>query len=610
MQLPAFAAGSVTLAWDPSTDPTVTGYNIYYGGASGTYTNEICAGNATNATISGLVQGATYYFAATTYAASDMESPLSSEVSYLVPPNVPPVNQRPTLNAISNLTTNENAGLQTVSLSGITSGATNENQVLHVTAVSSNLTLIPNPTVNYTSPNTSGTLTFTPVANANGTAIISVMVNDGGTSNNIVTKTFTVTVNAVNQRPTLNAISNLTTNENAGLLTVNLSGITSGAANENQVLHVTAVSSNLTLIPNPTVNYTSPNTSGTLTFTPVANANGTVLVTVTVNDGGTSNNIVTRTFTVTVNAVNQTPTLNAITNLITNENAGLQTVNLSGITSGVANENQNLLVTAFSSDTNLVPNPTVNYTNAYTTGTLTFAPVTNAVGTAVITVTVNDGGASNNIVTRTFNITLNAVNTSSTNSLPTLDPVSNLVLNVGAGLQRITLTGISSGTTNTTRRLRVTARASNSLISRLMVQYICPGTNGTLTFRPGRLTGTATILVTVNNGQKSNNIITRTFTVTLEPRGTSTSSAATTGASANDKGSGDPAFAAVLTPLAPAGGRFAMQLVGKHGYKYVVEASTDLVHWVPVQTNTAPFTFVDAQAGQFSRRFYRSVSVP
>jgi hypothetical protein len=53
-----------------------------------------------------------------------------------------------------------------------------------------------------------------------------------------------------------------------------------------------------------------------------------------------------------------------------------------------------------------------------------------------------------------------------------------------------------------------------------------------------------------------------------------------------------------------------MQLVGKHGYKYVVEASTDLVHWVPVQTNTAPFTFVDAQAGQFSRRFYRSVSVP
>ena len=77
------------MAWNACTDPNVAGYNVYYGGASGAYTNEICAGNATNATISGLVEGATYYFAATTYAASGMESPFSSEVSYLVPLNVP-----------------------------------------------------------------------------------------------------------------------------------------------------------------------------------------------------------------------------------------------------------------------------------------------------------------------------------------------------------------------------------------------------------------------------------------------------------------------------------------------------------------------------------------
>ena len=126
MPLSAFATGSVTLAWNASTDPSVAGYNVYYGGASGAYTNEISVGNATNATISGLVQGTTYYFAATTYAASGMESPFSSEVSYLVPMNVPIVNQPPTLNAINNLAMNENAGLQTVSLSGITSGAIND----------------------------------------------------------------------------------------------------------------------------------------------------------------------------------------------------------------------------------------------------------------------------------------------------------------------------------------------------------------------------------------------------------------------------------------------------------------------------------------------------
>src|ERR1039458_479020 len=315
MQLSAYATGSVTLAWNASTDPSVAGYNVYYGGASGAYTNEISVGNATNATISGLVQGTTYYFAATTYAASGMESPFSSEVSYLVPMNAPIVNQPPTLNAISSLTINENAGLQTVSLSGITSGAANENQTLTVTAVSSSTGLIPNPTVNYTSANSTGSLTFTPVANGSGAATITVTINDGGASNNIVTRTFTVTVNAVNQPPTLNTISSLTINENAGLQTVNLSGIGSGAANENQTLTVTAVSSNTGLIPNPTVNYTSANSTGSLTFTPVVNKTGTATVTVTVNDGGTSNNIVTRTFTVTVNAVNQTPTLNAISNL-------------------------------------------------------------------------------------------------------------------------------------------------------------------------------------------------------------------------------------------------------------------------------------------------------
>jgi hypothetical protein len=193
MPLSAFATGSVTLAWNASTNSSIAGYNIYYGRASGAYTNKICAGNATNATVSVLVEGTTYYFAATTYAASGMESPFSSEVSYLVPMNVPIVNQPPTLNAINNLTINENAGLQTVSLSGITSGATNENQTLTVTAASSNTGLIPKPTVNYTNVNTTGNLTFRPVVNKTGTAILTVTVKEVGTSNT-VTRTFTVTV--------------------------------------------------------------------------------------------------------------------------------------------------------------------------------------------------------------------------------------------------------------------------------------------------------------------------------------------------------------------------------------------------------------------------------
>ena len=78
---------NVTLAWNRSTDPTVVSYNVYYGGASGNYTNTLSAGNATNATISGLVKGTTYYFAATTYSSSGVQSPFSNEVSYSVPTN-------------------------------------------------------------------------------------------------------------------------------------------------------------------------------------------------------------------------------------------------------------------------------------------------------------------------------------------------------------------------------------------------------------------------------------------------------------------------------------------------------------------------------------------
>ena len=78
-------AASVTVAWNKSTNSMVAGYNVHYGGTSGTYTNTVNAASATNTTISGLVQETTYYFAATTYLSSGLESAYSSEISYTVP---------------------------------------------------------------------------------------------------------------------------------------------------------------------------------------------------------------------------------------------------------------------------------------------------------------------------------------------------------------------------------------------------------------------------------------------------------------------------------------------------------------------------------------------
>jgi hypothetical protein len=81
----AFAEKTVTLAWDPSPGPDISGYKIYYGTASGDYSQFVTVGNTTNATISGLLEGSTYYFAATAYNSFDLESEACEEISYTIP---------------------------------------------------------------------------------------------------------------------------------------------------------------------------------------------------------------------------------------------------------------------------------------------------------------------------------------------------------------------------------------------------------------------------------------------------------------------------------------------------------------------------------------------
>jgi hypothetical protein len=85
LQTSAFADQSVTFGWDENTDPNIVGYNIYYGTSSQDYTNVVSVGNVTSATISGLQEGVTYYFAATSYDSMDQESVTSPEIVYTVP---------------------------------------------------------------------------------------------------------------------------------------------------------------------------------------------------------------------------------------------------------------------------------------------------------------------------------------------------------------------------------------------------------------------------------------------------------------------------------------------------------------------------------------------
>jgi len=81
----AKAKANVSLNWDANPDPSVAGYKVYYGGASGNYTNVINAGNTTGAAVSGLVEGQTYYFAVTAYTYDGLESNFSDESAFLAP---------------------------------------------------------------------------------------------------------------------------------------------------------------------------------------------------------------------------------------------------------------------------------------------------------------------------------------------------------------------------------------------------------------------------------------------------------------------------------------------------------------------------------------------
>jgi hypothetical protein len=75
----------VTLGWSANPDPAVAGYFLYYGTASGVYTNKTDAGTNTWLSVSGLVAGSTYFFTATSYTAAGTESTYGPEVSYVVP---------------------------------------------------------------------------------------------------------------------------------------------------------------------------------------------------------------------------------------------------------------------------------------------------------------------------------------------------------------------------------------------------------------------------------------------------------------------------------------------------------------------------------------------
>ncbi|MDA1275554.1 MAG: immunoglobulin domain-containing protein [Verrucomicrobia bacterium] len=345
------------------------------------------------------------------------------------------VNDAPTITTISNQTTLEDAATGAI----VFSLADHETAVadLTLTGNSSNTALVPDNGIVFGGVGADRTLTITPTPNQNGTLTVTVTVSDGETLS--TSTTFDLTVTPVNDAPTLAEITDpAAILEDAPQQSVSLTGISAGPSNETQTLTVTATSSDTALVPDPTVTYTSPEATATLTYTPAANANGTATITVVVSDdGGTGSGgiqSVTKSFTVTVTAVNDAPILAAVSNQSVFEDAGQQTISLSRISAGPANENQAITITASSSNTSLIPTPTVSYNSPNPTGSLTYTPVANGNGLSTITLTVHDDGGTANggasSLTRSFTIQVNA-----SNDEPVLSPISDYTVVEGSVLE-------------------------------------------------------------------------------------------------------------------------------------------------------------------------------
>lgn len=394
------AAGSLTISAASSNPALIPNANIVFGGSG------------SNRTVR--VTPATNQSGTATITITVRDGVLAGMDSFVVTVNS--VNDLPTISDSPNRVINEDTSTTTVffSVNDVETAVTN----LTVVGVSSNQTIVPNGNIVITGVGTSRSLVVTPATNQFGSVAITLSVTDG--NGGVSSDSFVLTINPVNDAPTLNSLTNISILEDSGTQSVLLTGIGTGATNEGDTLTLTVTSGTPSLIPSPgVVPYTQGNSSNLFSFTPVANSNGSSVMTVQLNDGRPSNNIVVRTFTVTVQAVNDVPTIAGLGARTINEDGN--TGPLPFVVGDVESTASFLTVSGASSDTNLVPDANIVFGGSASNRTVTVTPSPDQFGTAQITVFVRDGSATN---ASTFSLTVLPVN-----DLPGISPVTNRTIN-------------------------------------------------------------------------------------------------------------------------------------------------------------------------------------
>lgn len=160
-----------------------------------------------------------------------------------------------------------------------------------MTAFSNNAALLPTDSVVVTGTGASRSVTATPVANAHGTAYITLQMQDGAT------QYFKLTVSPVNDAPAISSLAGITIPANTTSAAIPFS--VSDPDTTAESLTVTGTSSNLNLLPLSGIIIAGSGDSRTVSLRPSSTLDGAATVTLTVGDGESS---ISTTFLLTVTA--------------------------------------------------------------------------------------------------------------------------------------------------------------------------------------------------------------------------------------------------------------------------------------------------------------------
>lgn len=205
--------------------------------------------------------------------------------------------------------------------------------------------------------------------------------------------------------PTLSTITNKTINEDAstGAIAFTVGDVDTPLAN----LILTATSSNAGLVPNANLVFGGSGASRTITVTPTANATGVSTITVTVSDGVLATQ---RQFNVTVQAVNDAPTISNVSNRSAQVGAPFSDVVFT--VGDLESSAGSLIVTVQSSNTALAPLSGLILSGSGASRTLKITPAAGVIGNSTITLTVRD--PSNATASDTFTLTVTTDTTAPT----------------------------------------------------------------------------------------------------------------------------------------------------------------------------------------------------